>query len=633
MEAKTKRIWLIIAVIALVFILFGVSYAYWRLTIRQTNDNKYEAACFHVEMSLDKDEPISLENTYPLPDKRGLETEPYTFSITNTCEASASFSVSLEVLSSSTLATSKIKYSLNNSDPAVLTTKDTMDAQIENATAYVLDSGVLHANGKHDYNLKLWVDEDANLDDTQDKEFEAKIVINNTAKRPSYADNSGAESPILNNGLIPVIYDTTAKKWVKADPYKKWFDYDNQWWANAVSVNPDKREEYNAADVNTPIELTDIAFMWVWVPRYEYQTDNLGTNYAGGTQEQPGGITIHFISEDTVTPSASNFAVHDAFWWDTNNDNIKDAEEQLPGMWVAKFQISKTEECHPRWDGDIESGCDVTDVVIKNFPFSRIWVNARVGTYWTAIHDTMNQEEGFYRYGLQNSDAHMIKNSEWGAVAYLSQSKYGKWGNSNYESGEKQIFVNDDYDAWYSVVIRSGCSDGTVSSDKDSSCNHQYNVEHKGTGASTTGTIYGIYDMSGAAWEYVMGIMKESSNTEAAVGSTYNGNSGFSGKQSDGKLYYGTYEFLKKIESRYYDVYEYGTSEEDYSRYHKGDATFETAGWNGNVGKFVSEGKVFFRRSSVAGAENVDNVGIFGFDATNGSSYRNTSTRVVLVRE
>ena len=27
----------------------------------------------------------------------------------------------------------------------------------------------------------------------------------------------------------------------------------------------------------------------------------------------------------------------------------------------------------------------------------------------------------------------------------------------------------------------------------------------KGVGASTTGTIYGVYDMSGGAWEYVMG--------------------------------------------------------------------------------------------------------------------------------
>ena len=36
-------------------------------------------------------------------------------------------------------------------------------------------------------------------------------------------------------------------------------------------------------------------------------------------------------------------------------------------------------------------------------------------------------------------DIHIIKNSEWGAVAYLYHSKYGKYGNSLYSGANKEI--------------------------------------------------------------------------------------------------------------------------------------------------------------------------------------------------
>ena len=36
----------------------------------------------------------------------------------------------------------------------------------------------------------------------------------------------------------------------------------------------------------------------------------------------------------------------------------------------------------------------------------------------------------------------MSKNSEWGAVAYLSKSIYGKQGNLNYIGSNKEIYQN-----------------------------------------------------------------------------------------------------------------------------------------------------------------------------------------------
>ena len=104
------------------------------------------------------------------------------------------------------------------------------------------------------------------------------------------------------------------------------------------------------------------------------------------------------------------------------------------------------------------------------------------------------------RYGFTNNvDTHMMKNSEWAVVTYLSQSKYGKLGNTNFTGSNKEVYQNK------SDQYITGCSYGSPSNENtDYGCQYQYNIDINGTGASTTGTIYGVYDMSGNAHEYVM---------------------------------------------------------------------------------------------------------------------------------
>ena len=69
----------------------------------------------------------------------------------------------------------------------------------------------------------------------------------------------------------------------------------------------------------------------------------------------------------------------------------------------------------------------------------------------------------------------MMKNDEWGAVAYLSKSKYGKQN--------EEVDINSDS----SYYTGGGSGNAYVTN----------------VGQSTTGTVHGVYDMSGGAWEYV----------------------------------------------------------------------------------------------------------------------------------
>ena len=76
-------------------------------------------------------------------------------------------------------------------------------------------------------------------------------------------------------------------------------------------------------------------------------------------------------------------------------------------------------------------------------------------------------------YGWNDTElnSHLTKNSEWGAVAYLAYSSYGR--------NQNNITVNQ----------LSNSTGGEI---------NQIN-----TNQSTTGNLYGIYDMSGSVWEYV----------------------------------------------------------------------------------------------------------------------------------
>ena len=74
-----------------------------------------------------------------------------------------------------------------------------------------------------------------------------------------------------------------------------------------------------------------------------------------------------------------------------------------------------------------------------------------------------------------------------GAVAYLTHSQYGRNGN--------EITINNNWD------YITGIAGDTVTASSSDSTTNTYNTS-KGMKASTTGNIYGVYDLSGGAWEY-----------------------------------------------------------------------------------------------------------------------------------
>jgi len=374
-----------------------------------------------------------------------------------------------------------------------------------------------------------------------------------------YTDNTGAKVE-LPTGLTPVIYESNA--WKVADTSQQWYNYDNQEWANAVILNSGVTK--NVGDtINVSSEIKG---MFVYIPRYEYKIEGeYGTHVDGtaGTQELPGEIKVNFISKETTTAS-STYRIHPAFIFGT---------EQLSGIWIGKFETTGTSAA-PTILPSVTS--------LRSQKVSAQFTTAQI--FNTYVNNT-------------SVDAHMSKNSEWGAAAYLSQSKYGKYGNSNYVGAEKQVMINNCSN--YITGIGADSQDDAKSIE---TCTSNTYETIKGQAASTTGNITGIYDMSGGAYEYVMGVYNKSI-----------GNSGFN-----------TWPEIK-----YYDNYgSTGVTTACNSGICYGHALSETAGWYGDHASFINSSNSWLWRSGYY--SDVSTAGMFSFGISTGASVVFNSFRIVI---
>ena len=378
-------------------------------------------------------------------------------------------------------------------------------------------------------------------------------------------DPSGANRPVLADGMIPITYD--GSNWVKANAtgvYNEWYDYGNQKWANAVMVTTAKRDTYMNADVGITIPENDILAYYVWIPRYKYKLFNV--TYASGTTEQlidvvfengtstTGTVTCTYASNGAETcqnKANGNWYTHPAFTMINASGN----KTEYKGIWVGKFETTG-DTTTPTIKPGISS--------IRNITVGRMYNTGKLFRSTNYLTTT----------GANESDSHITKNIEWGAVAYLKQSIYGL-GITDITNNSSSTHSSSSY--------YTGGGSGT-----------SYKTN---TGQSTTGNITGVYDMTGGAFEYVMGNYNKRAGSSALTVST--------------------------VPNEHIDIYS-GTS---VAASHLGDATGETAGWYGDFAGFVNSSNPWFIRG---GYYNATFPGVFLFDKSTGGDNYNNSFRVVL---
>ncbi len=289
---------------------------------------------------------------------------------------------------------------------------------------------------------------------------------------------NGAD-PVIKENLVPVIIAENGEV-TYANTQKKWYNYENKEWANAVILVENPSKEYVKGDI---IQESDIESYFVWIPRYRYQIFDEG-NYTTYIESKPSTsiakeIQIEFETnavEASTGSTKGEWLTHPAF---TNFD--------VNGIWVGKYETGY-KGATSKETAQVNA-MDSSKVIVKPNVYS--WRNSTVS----------NMFKTGYNYNRE-LDSHMTKNTEWGAIAYLSHSKYGI-------NTEVRINNNSNYLTGYSATDETNQFSFPGVSGTTSDVTLPYNTE-TGYKASTTGNITGVYDMSGGAWEYVAAYMPSS---------------------------------------------------------------------------------------------------------------------------
>ena len=161
-----------------------VSYAYWRKSVEQENVNTAVVNVCMESTLTDVTSAINLNNDFPISDSAGMNRNPYTFTVTNTCDSYIKIDITLETLSTTTLGRSYIKVALNDlgnttNTSQILTAYPSRVATIAGATSNSLKANISVPPWESvTYDFRMWINEPTTLEQGSGKAVDAKIVIN-----------------------------------------------------------------------------------------------------------------------------------------------------------------------------------------------------------------------------------------------------------------------------------------------------------------------------------------------------------------------------------------------------------------------------------------------------------------------
>lgn len=375
------------------------------------------------------------------------------------------------------------------------------------------------------------------IDITKTGTYEIKVTDEGGNSAQQEITVTLCNEPKLAEGMVPVKWN--GENWiVTTQTDGNWYEYEEQTtdtkdggtsrWANVMlrdGLQIDGVEDINNATLEQMQGkvVKSSGSMFVWIPRYMYKITQ-GYNgedliYENGTTVQAGNIDVKFLVEDTDMPTDESnvtvyeetgkdkWIVHPAFKDGTKNQ-YKNGEwdSEIEGIWVSKYEAGYAQ------------GNNNTQKVESNIPYTQLRVHTTQEVsarnfyypsgYSINVVDSNESQKIVYPvylpntysmnlispgdcyniskelikegnpYGLKQTDAdsHLLKNSEWGAVVYLTHSQYGRNGT--------QITVNE--------IDRNNIPETIYAVTGD-----EFVLQ------SSTGNIYGIYDLSGGVVEYV----------------------------------------------------------------------------------------------------------------------------------
>ena len=443
----------------------------------------------------------------------------------------------------------------------------------------------------------------------------------------SIATKTTVNAPkITGTGLVPVTLATDGTATDVTDLSSDWYDYNttsnSSRWANAVTKDSSGK----------------ITGYFVWIPRYEYKIS--GTT-----------VTVQFI-DTSKTTADSGYLIHPAFASNVANGGW---DSEISGFWVAKYPagyqastinasgtlqnssdtvarssinysgIDNSYTANPV-DSSLSTSTKMSYPVFK--PLTYAYNCTRIGDMYTL---SRNIQSASAFYGLSGVDSHLEKNSEWGAVAYLTQSSYGRNGTEVNINNYSMNNTNSKNTYCVTGLYGAGTSDSYVTAIGSVNA---YNTS-TGIKGSSTGNITGVYDLNGCIYECTASYITNGNASLSTYGSSFAYTTADTTPQTNGRS------------TKWATAYPYDSSNDSFnahwtkynsyksSTYGYGDAILETStsgcnytSWNGDYSSFPCTSAPFFLRGGSCYSGSA--AGAFSFFFTYGKCAYNYGFRVVL---
>ena len=440
--------------------------------------------------------------------------------------------------------------------------------------------------------------------------------------------------PKLAAGMTPVKWNET--ELIKTNKYDKdWYTYKD------TSI---EKQENISKWANAE---TEDGSLWVWIPRFAYKI-----TYNNPSDKSQGGIIdVVFLKEDTNKDFKGNdvtdknyidekrekgeYIVHPAFQ-DGSKNGFANGEwnKEITGFWMAKFEagyVGNANEPSSAQDSNImltinnqlmdyygtrNIGKPIKYPVFKGNRPSMNYLEA--GNAFDLCRDLTTDKNP---YGLNsNTDSHLTKSSEWGAVAYLTYSKYGR-------NGKKITINNVSVNGENTIYAVTGYGAQEVNQAEDTSRNLKTLITQNQQGdwtttqgqfASTTGNIYGIYDLSGGSWEWMAGCLQEEGDYEEYKGGLKGPSDQYKSKYAGKVTNTGELNYLAEPNDKRVGEAMWETSEAN-------NKSWET-GWS-----FLGQTRQFLLRGNSYRSESL--AGLFSFGGQNVGYTATVSFRPILITQ
>ena len=199
-DNNEKKIKIYVALLITVICVIGVSYAWFRLYLSQSENNKITArTCFDVSFTENTDK-ISLVDAVPEDDSDGLREKPFTFTLKNNCEGYVKAYITIDSAyrtstSSSYLKDNQVKVNVSPkgtvvSNGMLLTAGELMEID-NNSRGYIINVTGLESNEEKSFDLRLWMDGAVTQSDGLNKTWEGSVVVTTVAENHATWNNPG----------------------------------------------------------------------------------------------------------------------------------------------------------------------------------------------------------------------------------------------------------------------------------------------------------------------------------------------------------------------------------------------------------------------------------------------------------